>query len=403
MISVAEARTRILAKFDTLPAEFIGLDEAAGRVLAKPLIARLDQPAFDVSAMDGYAARSIDLRQIPCHLRVVGESAAGRPYLGHAQAGEAIQIFTGARLPDGTDCVILQENTEMEADNLILTREGVAAGRYVRRRGMDFAKGDTGLTPPRRLSPRDIGLAAAMDNPWVWVRRKPQIAILSTGDEITLPGEPRSAHQIVSANSFDLAALVRRQGAIAHHIGVAKDNEAALRAALTAAANADLLVISGGASVGKYDLVPHLLSGPEASLEFWRIAMRPGKPLMFGRYLNLPVLGLPGNPVSSYICAILFLVPVLKTLLGLPASLPMQNVQLGADLPENTAREAYLRARWDGQPNGTPVATPFDRQDSHLLADLAEAHCLVIRPPFAPAAPKGTIVPVLSFQDIEAD
>jgi molybdopterin molybdotransferase len=397
MISVEEARTRICAAIGPLGSEQVGLGEALGRVLAKDAVARVTQPPAAMSAMDGYAVRAADVATVPVRLTVVGEAPAGGAFEGTLRAGEAVRIFTGGPLPAGADSIVIQENVTVEGDK-VLVREGTTAGRYVRPAGLDFKAGDVGLPRGRLLTVRDIGLAAAMNLPWLRVTRRPRIAILSTGDEIVMPGEPIGPNQIVSSNGLSLAAFVTACGGTALHLGIAPDDRAALKQMMAGAAGADLLVTSGGASVGEHDLVHGVLREHGMSLDFWQIAMRPGKPVMFGRFGTTAVLGMPGNPVSTLVCALVFLRPVIETMLGqTEPDARITTAILGADLPANDRRQDYLRARLTRDPQGGAVATPFGRQDSAMLRTLAQADCLIVRPPHAEAAAAGTTVSILPF------
>ncbi|MGC2522287.1 MAG: gephyrin-like molybdotransferase Glp, partial [Stellaceae bacterium] len=345
MISVDEALTRLLALVDTLPPEQIALADGLGRVLAEDVAARRTQPPFAVSAMDGYAVRAADLGRIPVELRIVAEVPAGAGFGGRVGDGEAARIFTGAPMPAGTDTVVIQEDTERHGDRVRIL-EAARQGRYVRREGLDFAEGDALLHAGRRLTARDIGLIAAMNRPWLFVRRRPRIGILSTGDEIVMPGDPIGPHQIVSSNSLALGAVVAACGGVAVSVGNAPDDPEALRRIAAATRGVDLLVTTGGASVGEHDLVREVLAKDGFDLDFWQIAMRPGKPLMVGRYRGTPMLGLPGNPVSTVVCAMLFLVPAIERLSGAATSEgPMASARLGAPMAANDRRQDYLRAR----------------------------------------------------------
>src|SRR3954470_21256684 len=315
MISVEEALARLLAPLAPVPPELVSLADAVGRVLAEDVAARRTQPPFAVSAMDGYAVRADDVASVPVILRIVAEIPAGAGFGGRLGAGEAARIFTGAPLPDGADAIVIQEDTERSGDRVEI-REGAPSGRYVRPAGLDFAEGDVLLKAPRRLTPRDVGLAAAMNRPWLFVHRRPRVAILSTGDEIVMPGDPIGPHQIVSSNSLSLSAFVAACGGIPVSVGNAPDDPAALPQVAAATRGVDLLVTTGGASVGEHDLVRDVLGADGLELDFWQIAMRPGKPLMVGRYRGTPMVGLPGNPVSTLVCALLFLRPALDRLSG---------------------------------------------------------------------------------------
>lgn len=397
MISVAEAAGRIVGGLTPVAAEVVGLAEACGRVLAEDVAARRTQPWAAVSAMDGYAVRSADVASAPVVLRQVGHVPAGQGHAGAIGPGECVRIFTGAPLPAGADAIVIQENVDADGDD-VRVREGAKAGRYVRPAGLDFRQGDVLLTAGRVLTARDIGLAAAMNVPWLSVRRRPRVAILATGDEIVRPGDPIGDNQIVSSNSLALAALVGASGGQAIDLGIAPDEADALRRRAGGAAGCDLLVTTGGASVGEHDLLRAALGESGLVLDFWRIAMRPGKPLMFGRMGDVAMIGMPGNPVSTLVCGLLFLRPAIRRLLGLADDGDgRETARLGCDLGANDRREDYLRGtlRLDG--DGSRIATPLAQQDSSVLSALAAADCLVVRPPLAPAARAGQEVPVLRF------
>ena len=399
MISVAEARTRILAPLRPTPVETVGLAEAWGRVLAAPVAARRTQPPADVSAMDGYAVRAADAT-LGARLRVVGSAPAGHPFAGEVGPGEAVRLFTGSVVPPGADAILLQEDAERDGE-AVTVQEACAPGRHIRRAGQDFAEGDVLLQPGRRLGARDIGLAAAANHPWLAVHRRPRIAILATGDEIAMPGEPIGPGGVVSSNSHAIAALVRAGGGEAMLLPVAPDDPAAIGTAVDAARAAEMLVTTGGASVGDHDLVQQSLVQRGFELDFWKVAMRPGKPLLAGRVGPTPVLGLPGNPVSALICAALFLLPSLDVMGGLPAAAPRtERAVLGAAVKENDRRADHLRASLDIGPGGLLIATPFPRQDSGLLKMLTRAEALILRAPLAPALPEGGEVEVIRLDSL---
>ncbi len=391
MLALEEARARILAALEPTPAETVALAEGWGRVLARPVLARLTQPPADVSAMDGYALRAAD-GTAGARLAVIGSAPAGHPFAGGVRPGQAVRIFTGGFVPEGADAILLQEDAE-EADGRVAVKDAVQQGRWIRRRGLDFAAGETLLPAGRRMTARDVGLAAAGNNPWLTVHRRPRIGILATGDEIALPGDPIPAGGIVSSNAHALGALVRAGGGEPIILPIAPDDRDAIAAAAGAARACDMLVTSGGASVGEHDLVQKAL-GPEGfALDFWKIAMRPGKPLIWGRLGRTPVLGLPGNPVSALVCAVQFLVPALAVLSGLPAAPPPTIlVRAGAPLAANDKRFDHLRASLSTDRDGHPVATPYPVQDSSMLATLARAEALILRAPHAPALAEGAEV-----------
>lgn len=394
LMPVAEARTRILANLPAMSSEQVALPDAHGRVLAEDVASRVTQPPLAVSAMDGYAVRAEDVANVPAALKIVGEVPAGGFHDGTIGTGEAVRIFTGAALPAGADAIVIQEDTERDGET-VTVQEGVAAGRYVRKAGLDFAEGEVLLTAGTVLSARDIGLAAAMNHPWLQVRRKPRIALLATGDEIKLPGEALGPTSIVSSNNFALEALIRAAGGEPVTLGIAVDDRDAIRDLAAQALGTDMLVTTGGASVGEHDLVQDALADLGLELDFWQIAMRPGKPLMFGTLGDTPMLGFPGNPVSSMVCGVLFLQPALAQMLGTGETEPVRGTAiLGTDLGENDRREDYLRATLSHQ-DGKLVATPFPRQDSSMFSRLAAADCLLIRAPYADPANAGDSVEIV--------
>ena len=399
MIPVADAVARITAAFSPLPAETVPLAAAHGRVLAADIVARLTQPPFAVSAMDGYAARAADVAEVPVTLRQIGSVPAGASFEGAVGPGETVRIFTGARVPEDADTIVIQENVSADG-NAIAVREGAAAGRYIRPAGLDFRAGEVGVAAGRRLDARAIGLAAAMNQPWLTVRRRPRIALLATGDEIVMPGEPLGANQIVSSNTHALRAVVEGCGGEAIDLGIARDDPEALVRHAAGADGADLLVTTGGASVGEHDLIRDALKEEGLALDFWKIAMRPGKPLMFGTVGGTHLLGLPGNPVSTLVCALIFLRPAMARMLGTDqgAHPLVQRAYLGTDVGENDERQDYLRATLARDNSGTLIATPFAKQDSSMLSLLVKAQCLVVRPSHAPPAARGTPVEIIPLE-----
>ncbi|MEQ8194413.1 MAG: molybdopterin molybdotransferase MoeA [Rhodospirillales bacterium] len=395
LMAVADALARVLGGVSVLPSETVSLNDAAGRVLAEDVSARVDHPPADVSSMDGYAVRSPDVAAVPVTLKLVGESSAGSGFEGTVGPGETSRIFTGAPLPEGADTVVIQEDTERDGDSVTML-ESSHAGRYVRPAGLDFKKGQTLLKAGTVLQARHIGLAAGMNVPELTVRRKPRVALLSNGNELVEPGEPAGPHQIINSNTFALAAFVRDCGGEPVNLGIARDTVESLREKIVEAQKTDLLVTMGGASVGDYDLVQQVLGKEGFDLGFYRIAMRPGKPLIFGHMGKLPVLGLPGNPVSVGVTAMIFLKPALETMLGIPReNRPAETALLGCDLGENDRRQDYLRSSLSFDGNGNRVATPFDKQDSSMMANLARADCLVVRAPHAPAITQGERVEIV--------
>ena len=398
MISVAEAVTAVTGGFEPLAPERVSLPEALGRVLAEDVAARVNNPPAAVSAMDGYAVRAADVAETPVTLARVGEAAAGGGYADQLGPGECVRIFTGAPLPEGADAIVIQEDTEVAGEQVTM-REAATPGRWIRPEGLDFREGDVLLTAGRVLTGRDLGLAAAMNLPWLAVRRRPRVAILATGDELVLPGEPMTAAQIVSSNSIAAAAYVRAFGGEAINLGVARDDEDSLRRMVAGSRGADLLITIGGASVGDHDLVRKVLAEEGFALKFYRVAMRPGKPMIFGHLAAVPVLGLPGNPVSAGVTSLIFVKPVMEKMLGIAGSTERtQTARLGRDLGANDHRQDYLRSTLTVDASGEPVATPFEKQDSAMMARLAEADCLVIRPPNAPPAKAGEWVEILRLE-----
>jgi molybdopterin molybdotransferase len=400
LLPVADALARVLEGAAPLPVERVALAEAEGRVLAEDLAALRTQPPEDVSAMDGYAVRAEDVGA-PSRLKLIGEVAAGRPFAGRVNAGEAARIFTGGVLPAGSDTVVIQELTTREDDAVVVTK-ATTRGRNVRIAGLDFRKGDVRLAKGRRLTGRDVALAAAMNHPAVAVHRRPKIAVVATGDELVAPGTEPGPGQIVYSNIFALAAVARREGAEVIDLGILPDRLDETIAGVRRARDlgADVLLTAGGASVGEYDLVQPALAAEGLALSFWKIAMRPGKPMLFGRLGAMHVLGLPGNPVSAYVCAVLFLIPLIRRLSGRTDLAPVTGSGvLGRDLPANDERADYLRASLTRRPDGTLVATPFPVQDSSMLVPLAAADCLVVREPHAHAAGAGSACVFVKLED----
>ena len=394
LLPVEEALRRILDGVQPLEAEDVPLSEATGRILAAPLAASRDMPPFDASSMDGYAVRAEDVQEAPVELKVIAEAAAGHGANVEVGPGEAVRIFTGSPLPKGADCIIIQENTERDGDVVRVLQPGVA-GRFIRERGMDYHAGETLLHPGTKLGARQINLAASLNCPTLPVRRKPRVAILASGDELVLPGQQPGPDQIIASNSFGLAAFVRQHGGEPLDLGLQPDDVQAIAEAMQRGAQADVLVTIGGASVGDHDHVGDAFELLGIARDFWKIAMRPGKPLLFARRGQQRILGLPGNPVSALVCAFVFLRPLMAALLGTDMTPQRVPAILGADVPENDERQDNLRVRLQRGEDGTLIALPFSRQDSAMLRYLTEADALLIRPPFAPALKKGTQVEVL--------
>ena len=400
LMPVAEALARVLAGTEPLPAQAMPLADAHGHVLAEDLAALRTQPPADVSAMDGYAVRATDVAKVPVRLKIIGEVAAGHPFEGKVGAGEAARIFTGGVLPSGTDTIVIQEHTTREGDAVIVTT-AAGKGKHVRVAGLDFARGAVLLEKGRRLRDRDLGLAAALNHPTVPVHRPAKVAVLATGDELVMPGAPAGIGEIVYSNGYATMALARREGCAVIDLGIVPDRLAETAAAVRRARGlgADILVTSGGASVGDHDLVHSALAAEGLALSFWKVALRPGRPLMHGRLGAMHVLGLPGNPVSAYVCGVLFLVPLIRQLAGRRDVEPvLEPALLGRDLPENDERADYLRATLAPGAAGVPVATPAPVQDSSMLRTLAQADCLLVREPHAPAAKAGSPCAVLRLE-----
>lgn len=391
LLPVEEALARVLDGVTPMPAENVPLAEARGRILAEPLAALRTQPPADVSAMDGYAVRAADVASSASELTVIGTAPAGTPFTGTVGASEAVRIFTGAPMPEGADLVLLQEDAETLEGGRVRAREAVRLGQHVRRRGLDFAEGDMMLSARLKLGMRQLSLAAAMNHAHLPVRRQPRVAILATGDELVPPGGDIPPDRIVASNSFGLAALIAEAGGEPIDLGIVPDDRARFAAAVDdgLADGADILVTLGGASVGEHDLARDVLAGRGMQLGFWKIAMRPGKPLIFGQIGATRVLGLPGNPVSSFVCALLFLRPLIAAKLGLPPGDATVPARLGAPMRANDQRQDYVRATLAEDSEGRRIATPFARQDSSMLSTFASAGCLIMRPPHAPEAKAG--------------
>jgi molybdopterin molybdotransferase len=401
LMPVAEALARVLAGAEPLPAEATSLADAYGCVLAADVAALRTQPPADVSAMDGYAVRSEDVARVPARLKVIGEVAAGHPFEGSVGAGEAARIFTGGVLPPGADTIVIQEHTTRE-DDIVVVAKSVGEGRHVRVEGLDFECGSVLLAKGRRLSDRDLALAAAMNHARVPVHRRPRLAVLATGDELVMPGSTPGFGEIVYSNGYATMALARREGCEVVDLGIVPDRLAETMAAVRRGRDlgVDILVTSGGASVGDYDLVQRALAAEGLALSFWKVALRPGRPMMHGRLGSMHVLGLPGNPVSAYVCAVLFLVPLIRRLAGRGDVEPaLETARLGCALPVNDERADYLRATLAHGADGLVVATPAPVQDSSMLAPLAAADCLLVRAPHAPAAAAGDLCSIIRLAD----
>ncbi len=395
LLPVKEALRRVLEGVEPLPAEDVPLAGATGRVLAAPLMARRDMPPFDASSMDGYAVRAEDVKKAPAELRVIAEAPAGHGVDVTVGPGEAVRIFTGSPVPKGADTIIIQEVTVRDGDVVRVLEPGVP-GRFIRERGMDYRAGETLLEAGTRLGARQVNLAASLNFPTVPVRRKPRVAILACGDELVLPGEEPGPDQIIASNNFGIAAFVEQHGGVPVDLGLQPDDVDAIATAIDRGREADVLISIGGASVGDYDFIGEAFEKLGIARDFWKVAQRPGKPLMFARRGRQRILGLPGNPVSALVCAFIYLRPLMARLLGTDTTPRIIRARLVADLPANDERQDYLRVRLErDEETGETIALPFSRQDSAMLRRLAEADALLIRPPHAPALPAGSVVEVL--------
>ncbi|ARQ10243.1 molybdopterin molybdotransferase [Rhizobium etli] len=391
LLPVTEAQNRLLSRAKPVTAfESLPLAEAEGRVLAVDLTAGLTQPPFNASAMDGYALRRDDAPEPGAVLKVIGTSATGHGFAGNVGHGEAVRIFTGAPVPPGADSVLLQEDAE-KIEGGIRTNFPVRQGQHVRPRGQDFVEGEAVLSAGTVLDFSRLTVAAGMNRPDVEVLKRPLIAILATGDELLPPGSTPGPSQIIGSNTFGVAALARKAGADVLDLGIVPDDQARITAAIemARAAEADVIVTLGGASVGDHDLVQATLIEAGMQLDFWRIAMRPGKPLMVGSFGETHVLGLPGNPVSSLVCSLLFLEPLIRKLASLPPVRREAMVEAAVTLRANDHRQDYIRAKLTKSASGSWLAEPFGKQDSSMMKVFAQADCLIIRPPHAPELSAG--------------
>ncbi|NQV45142.1 MAG: molybdopterin molybdotransferase MoeA [Rhodospirillales bacterium] len=396
MIPVTEALSHILSNLKPVGHEEIPVADGLGRVLASDVAANLTYPPTDISAMDGYAVVASNTATCPVTLRQIGISQAGSGFEGSVSSGETARIFTGAPLPSGADAIVIQENTDVTGD-MVSVREAVTKGTFVRAAGLDFTTGEILRPAGHRLSARDLGLLAASNVSILPVYKKPRVAYLATGDELVMPGEPLGPDQIISSNSIAMDAYIRAFGGETVSLGIAKDNEESLREALSGLGNADLLITIGGASVGDFDLVQSVLGGEGLELGFYKVAMRPGKPLIFGNLNGTPMLGLPGNPVSAGVTALLFVRPAISRLSGCNGESVLHRARLGRDLTANDQRQDYLRAALSRNADGDLVATPFEKQDSAMMTLLAYADCLIIRPPFAESSDVDSEVDIMLF------
>ena len=402
LMPVEEALERLLSAATPLASETVPLWEADGRVLAAPVIARRTTPGADVSAMDGYAVRAEDAA-VGAALDLIGESAAGRPFAGEVRPGTAVRIFPGAVVPAGADAVVIQEDTRREGERVVVT-EAATAGRHIRRAGGDFTAGEEVLAAGHRLRARDLALAASADVADLTVARRPRVGLLSTGDELVRPGAGAQEHNVILSNIYSVGALARKAGAEVVDLGVLADTIEATERGVAAAfaAGIDVLVTTGGASVGDHDLVAPALVSQGVELTVHKIALRPGKPLMFGRApAGTTVLGLPGNPVSAHVCALLFLIPLLRRLQGenVGARVPLRPARSASALKANEQRMDFMRAEIVGERYGLPLVRPIPLQDSSMLSMLARADVLLVRQPHAPALAEGEPCKILPLED----
>jgi len=401
MVPVADALGRLLADATALETETVALHEASGRVLATDIAALRTQPPFTASAMDGYAVRADDIAETPATLKVIGAVAAGDVFSGRVEPGETVRIFTGAPLPEGADAILIQEDAETVGDGEVRAMEPAPAGRYLRPAGLDFSEGDRLLEEGCVLDAGHLSLAAAGNHAFLPVIRRPVVGVLATGDELVAPGSETGPGQIVASNGYGVAAIARDAGAEVIDLGIARDTAESLEAKLNAAtaARCDVLITLGGASVGDHDLVRPTFTGRGMTLDFYKIAMRPGKPMMFGRLGAMRVLGLPGNPVSSLVCTHLFVVPLVEQLAGRPESGRRTTARLGAPIGKTGPREHYMRSSLTHGNDGVLVATAFDNQDSSIIRIYAAADALIVRAPDAPPAETGDEVEIVMLRE----
>lgn len=400
LLPVDEALTRILSTAEPQGFEQVSLASAGGRVVAEQVTAKLLQPPFDCSAMDGYALIAPQNIEYPIELRVIGESAAGKRFEGKLNEGTAVRIFTGAPMPEGADCIVIQEDTERSGDKLTI-QQGLDKGRHIRRAGLDFAPGDTVLPIGRELDAPALSLAAASGNATVSVFKQPRIAILATGDELVPPGVIPGPDQIVASNSLGIAEIVRRAGGKPEDMGIIIDDPAKIESAIDHVLDdgIDILVTIGGASVGDRDFVHSALKNCGVDLDFWKIAMRPGKPLMYGRKTvagkTVHIIGLPGNPVSSLVCSLVFLRPLVAQLSGSAQTADIRPARFGQPMNANDHRRDFVRSTVEQAVDGTLIVTPLPIQDSSMLSALVRSNALLIRDENAPPAAAGESCTIL--------
>lgn len=397
LLTVDEALNRILSAAERSQHETVSLSDAFGRVLFEDLVAKRTQPPFPASAMDGYAVRAADIENAPSRLKLIGESAAGHGFKGSVSKGEAVRIFTGAPVPEGADTIAIQENVEADREHIVV-QQSEPSGRFVRPAGLDFREGDVGLRSNMRLGSAEISLAASMNHSTMPVYQKPRVAVISSGDELIEPGGTLEQDQIISSNSYGVLGIVETAGGNPVDLGIAKDSLEALNTKIEQAKNCDIVVTLGGASVGDHDLVQQALKDAGVQMNFWSLAMKPGKPVMFGtlrRGERIQIyLGLPGNPVSSLVCAMVFVAPLIQKMLGLPTDLDFKNAIFACDMPASGPRQEYMRASLETK-DGNLHAMPFTNQDSSILSNLVKADCLVVRPANAEPAHTGETCEIL--------
>jgi molybdopterin molybdotransferase len=383
LLPVEQALENILAGTSPKKEVILPLIQAGGRVLSQDLKAQRTHPPFNASAMDGYAVNNNDIKDLPSTLKVIGEASAGGAFDDKIQSGEAVRIFTGAPVPEGADCIAIQENCNRDGD-MVTVLEDAPQGKFIRPMGLDFTKGDIGLKVGRQLDSNALALAASMNHAELPVYTKPKVAILATGSELVYPGETPSADQIIASNTYGIAHIIRENGGEVLDMGIIKDELDTLKETILSALEqgADIIVTLGGASVGDYDLVHPAFTQLGAEFAFWKVAMRPGKPLMFGTINGVKILGLPGNPVSSLVCGEVYLKPLVLKSCGLPYENLTKQAFTKTSLQENDQRQDYMRA-YASINNGQIEVEAFSRQDSSMLKTLSEANCLLIRPPYA--------------------
>lgn len=399
LLSVAEAQDRMVAKGRLMAIETLPLELCSNRVVAKSISAKITQPPFAASAMDGYAVIHSDCNSLPCSLKVVGESSAGHSFHGKISSGEAVRIFTGAVVPEGADAIAIQEDCDRLDEQTVLIRDVSEPGKFIRAAGYDFHKGDELIQKGTSLNFRHLALLASMNIASVEVFKKPKVAIIATGDELVLPGEALADGQIISSIPFGMKQLLNQSGAEAHCLGIAKDNLESLEAIIETAKapiNAfDIIVTIGGASVGDHDLVQEALKHAGMELDFWRIAMRPGKPLMVGTLGEKSIVGVPGNPVSALICAEMFVVPLIRSMVGIPSPIKeTQSALLQNAVGSNGPRKHYMRSFYWIDEKGQLCVECRENQDSSLQATFAFSNCLIVREPHADQAFEGEFVEI---------